>query len=104
MMSQVMKATEVRIHFGEVLRRVSGGKGPIIVEKAGQPAAAIISVAEYRWLEQLKAGRDPLAVLARARASRQRIRAERGEKPLPDAVEILRQIREERSEQISGVR
>ena len=104
-MAQVMRATEVRVHFGEVMRRVTKGGTPVIVERAGRPQVVIISMADYRRLEQLQAGRDAQAALERARAARQRIRTERaGGQPLPDPVEVLRQIREERGEQLSGLR
>jgi prevent-host-death family protein len=103
-MSQVMKATEVRVHFGEVMRRVSKGGSPIIVERAGQPLVAIISLSDYDRLERLQAGSSVRAALERARAARQRIQKERGGQPLPDPTEVLRQVREERVEQLSGLR
>jgi len=105
-MAQVMRATEVRVHFGEVMRRVTKEGAPIIVERAGQPQVAIISMADYRRLEQLQAGHHAQAALERARAARQRVRTERvgHEQPLPDPVEVLRQVREERGEQLSGLR
>lgn len=103
-MAQVMRATEVWVHFGEVMRRVTKGGVPVIVERAGQPQVAIISMADYRRLEQLQAGRDAQAALERARAARQRVRTERVGQPLPDPVEVLRQVREERGEQLSGLR
>jgi prevent-host-death family protein len=62
-MAQVMKATEVGVHFGEVMRRVSRGGAPIIVERAGQPQVAIISLTDYVRLEQLQAGSNVRAAL-----------------------------------------
>ena len=103
-MAQVMRATEVRVHFGEVMQRVTRGGVPVIVERSGQPQVAIISMADFRRLEQIQAGRDAQAALERARAARQRIRTERAGQPLPDPVEVLRQVREERGEQLSGLR
>jgi prevent-host-death family protein len=99
-MSQVMKATEVRVHFGEVMRRVSKGGSPIIVERAGQPLVAIISLTDHDRLERLQAGSN---VWARARAARQRIQKERAGQPLPNPTEVLRQVSEERVEQLSSL-
>jgi prevent-host-death family protein len=102
-MSQVMKATEVRVHFGEVMRRVSKGGSPIIVERAGQPLVAIISLTDHDRLERLQAGSNVRAALERARAARQRIQKERAGQPLPNPTEVLRQVSEERVEQLSSL-
>lgn len=49
-------ATEARIHFGDVLRRVHNNHEQLIVEKDGLPVAAILGHAEYedyrRYLAQ----------------------------------------------------
>jgi len=94
-MDQVVTATHARIHFGEILRRVVEGQQRIIVERAGQPAAVILSVAEY---ERLKAARQPDDWHELLLQARERVRAELGERQLPNADEIIRAVREERDE------
>jgi prevent-host-death family protein len=48
-------ATEVRQHFGEMLRRVHTGREQLVVEKDGLPIAAIMSHAEFEEYRRLKA-------------------------------------------------
>lgn len=50
---RVLSATEARVHFGEVLRRVEEGE-VIVVEGRGRPQAVILSVKAYA---RLTAGR-----------------------------------------------
>ena len=51
-MSQVMSATQVRMHFGEVMRRVASEGEPVIVERGGKPQVAVISLADYERLQE----------------------------------------------------
>jgi len=46
-MVNTIPATQARIHFGEVLKRVYRGEEQLIIEKDGLPVAAIISYADY---------------------------------------------------------
>lgn len=46
-MLKTIKATEARIHFGDVLKRAFKGEEHFIVEKDGLPIAVIISMADY---------------------------------------------------------
>ncbi len=45
-----MSATEARVHFGELMRRVVEGQEPVIVERGGKPKVVVLSVAEYERL------------------------------------------------------
>ena len=45
-----ISATEARIHFGEILRKVTE-QGPVLVERRGQPQVVILSAADYRKLK-----------------------------------------------------
>lgn len=51
--------TEARNHFGDLLKRVYGGKEHLVVEKGGIPVAALIGFREYeaflRWRIQEEA-------------------------------------------------
>jgi prevent-host-death family protein len=55
-MKLTIGATEVRNHFGKFLKQVHRGDEHIVVEKAGIPVAALISMKEYeqfrRWLSK----------------------------------------------------
>ena len=55
-MSQVMSATQVRMHFGEVMRRVASEGEPVIVERGGKPLVAVISLADLKRLQEARAG------------------------------------------------
>ena len=54
-MVRTIAATQARIHFGEVLRRVYKGHEHLIIEKDGLPVAAILSHAEYERYQRLLA-------------------------------------------------
>ena len=60
-----LPATEVRQHFGEMLRRVHTGREQLVVEKDGLPIAAIMSHAEFEEYRRMKA-LDSLERLGRA--------------------------------------
>ena len=47
-----MSATEARVHFGEVLRRVTEGDEVVIVERGGKPSAAVIPIQEFERLQE----------------------------------------------------
>lgn len=52
--TRTVTATEARVHFGEMLRIVRDQGGTVIVERAGQPEAAIISMEDLRELQRHK--------------------------------------------------
>lgn len=92
---RVLSATEARVHFGEVLRRVEDGE-VIVVEGRGRPQAVILSVKAYA---RLTAGKeDPLeALLSLNRA----IHARLG-RPLTPPEEVVSALREERDRELGG--
>jgi prevent-host-death family protein len=97
-MERVVTATEARVRFGELMRRVAESGGAVIVEKDGKPQVAILSMAEYLRLKSGENGRaDWEGLLDRAH---QVIRAELGQRKLPDAAAVLREMREERDAQL----
>jgi prevent-host-death family protein len=101
-MERVVSATEARIRFGELMRRAVEGREPVIVERGGKPHVVVLSVAEY---ERLRIGQQEQEswkeLVHRARGQ---IRAELGERELPPAEEIIRQVREERDAQLLAMR
>jgi len=101
-MGRVVSATQARIHFGELMRRVMETGEPTVVERAGEPVVAIIPLDEYeRFLEAQKQQVDWKELVARARAQ---IRSELGEREMMPPEELIRQMREERDAQILGLR
>jgi prevent-host-death family protein len=98
-MEKRISATEARVHFGEVIRQVTEGHEPVIVERAGKPEAVIISLAEYRRLQGYKAD-DWRVQLDKVH---ELIRRERGNQPLtPPPEEIIREMRDEWNEERFG--
>lgn len=109
--TQVMKATEARQIWSELLNKVFHTNTRVVVEKNGVPVAAIISPRElerFKRLEQ-EAQSDRLsgaeinrrlAALSAATAFRKQMSERRGGRALSSSVEIIRQAREERSEQV----
>lgn len=92
-----MSATDARVHFGEVLRRVRDNE-IITVEHGGKPKAVILSVEEY---ERLRAAQPEGGDWwDRARTNRERIDRELGDRQFPDVLEMIHQMREERDAQV----
>lgn len=100
-MERVVTATEARERFGELMRRVSENGETVIVERAGKEQVAVLPVDEYRRLQRSHSKAEQLKVLKQAAELGAQISARRGGKPLPPPEEVIRQMREERDEQLS---
>ena len=99
---RTVSATEARIHFGELMRRVVESQEPIIVERGGKPHVVVLSVDQY---EDLLAGRQQQENWRElVQQAREQIRAELGERELTPPEEVLRQMREERDAQLLALR
>lgn len=104
-MERVVSATEARIRFGELMRWVVESQKPVIVERGGKPHVVVLSVAKYERLKAAHESDSWREALARAIQVGAKIRARRGGQPLtPPPEEIIRQMREERDEQLLGLR
>ena len=101
-MERIISATQARIHFGELMRQVVENKEPVIVERGGKPQVVVLSVAEYNQLKT--GGQRDRDVLERAARLRAQITEQLGERTLPPAQEIIRDMREDRGEQLTGLR
>ncbi len=99
-MTRTMSATEARVHFGELMRRVVEGQEPVIVERGGKPQVVVLSVAEYERLRGEKT--EPDDWWDRAKRSRERVAQELNGRPFPDITELIHDMREERDAQILG--
>ena len=60
------------MHFGDIIRQVAEGGAPIIVEQAGHPQAAVISLADLeRLCKSLDGGICPPRQVARDEPDRE---------------------------------
>lgn len=99
-MGRVVSATEARIHFGELMRQAVENHETIVVEREGKPHVVVISVEEYQRLLKRQQG-SWKEMVSGARAQ---IQVDLGGRELPRPEEILDQVREERDEQLLGMR
>ena len=98
-----------RKNFSELVARVAFGGARVIVERRGKPMAALISMHDLQRLEELEgqlgsARERGLAAIERARALREAILADRRGEPLPDSAEMIREIREDRTDDLTDLR
>jgi len=101
-MNRTVSATEARIHFGELMRRVVESQEPIIVERGGKPHVVVLSIEKYEGL--LAGQQEQENWRERVQQAREQIRTELGERELPPPEEVLRQMREERDAQLLALR
>ena len=96
MVMRTISATEARVHFGELMRSVVENDQPVIVERAGKPEVVVLAVDEYQRMLFDKPKQPHWQPLLNE--AHEAIARDLGENELPDPVEIIRQMREERSE------
>jgi prevent-host-death family protein len=119
MATRVVGVAEARSDLSELINRATYAGERIIIGSRGKPKAAIINLADLRKLEALESrpaeqtqdlaiyrlnifepGQGSAGqrdVLAEAAALRRRMSERRGNEPLPDAVDELKKLRQERS-------
>ena len=101
-MERTVTATEARVRFGELIRRVAGGQGAVVVEKDGEPAVVILSLEDYA---RLKAGRrEKPDWQSKLEHAHKLIAADLGDRRLPDVAQLIREMREDRDAQLLGLR
>jgi prevent-host-death family protein len=88
--------TEAKQNFGELIKRVAYGGERFVIESRGRPQAAIVPCEERPRLSR----EEQLELLDRMTAFRKQIEAETGIQE--DSAEIIRQMRDERDEQLSS--
>jgi prevent-host-death family protein len=98
-MNRVISATEARVHFGELMRRVAQDEEPVIVERGGKPQAVVLSVDRYK---RLLAGQQQDDWWALVEQARNLVRADLGDRELPPVEDIIREMREERDAQLDA--
>jgi prevent-host-death family protein len=101
--------TQAKNELADVVNRAAYGGERIVLLSRGKPKAAIISFEDLQLLEGLREEKESRRArmeswLIEARALRQKILKRREGVPLPGSVETLRELREERDEQVLGLR
>ena len=101
-MAERILASEARRRLPELMGRARYGGERFILERRGQPMAAVVRMEDLMWLEKAEAegelpSPDWEAALEQATVFRERVQARRRGEPGPDSAELLRELREERS-------
>ena len=94
--------TEAKQNLGELLKRVAYGSERIALEFRGKPQAALISWQDFQRLQGLEESGDEANLLANLRTLRERIVSRVG--TMPESTEVLREIRQERLNELTGMR
>lgn len=100
-MERIVSATEARVRFGEMMRRVVEDAEAIIVERDGKRQVALISIDEYELFKAQK--REEPEWRAMLAEVHKLVAQEIGDRELPPADEIIRQMREERDAHIQNL-
>jgi prevent-host-death family protein len=85
-MESVLNATDARVHFGDLLRRVTEQGETVVVERGGVPQVVVIALAEYRRMMARQAGlawRDTMSVV------RERVRQELAGAEIPQETSAM---------------
>jgi len=100
--------SEIKRDVSAIINRVAFGGERIVLTSRGRPKAALVSMDDLERLQELdedvvahRARRK--AALEQARAVREKIAARVGG-VLPDSVDELRELREERTDELAGLR
>lgn len=104
MMKRVVSATEARIRFGELIRRVVEEGEPVLVERGGKPYVVLLSVEEYERLKAIRSKETWRETIDKILHLGSRIKSRRKGKPLTPPEKIIQELREERNAQLSGLR
>ena len=106
-MSVETSITELKRDLSAIINRAAYSKERIIIMSRGRPKAAIVGLEDLRLLESLQSREQRLAQgmadLEAARVVREQT-AECAGGPLPDSVEELRVLWEERADELDGMR
>ncbi len=93
-MERVVSATEARVHFGEMMRRVVEDEEAVIVERVGKPQMVLISLERYEQYKALTPGKSQWEAMLQE--VHELLPRELGDQVLPPPDEIVREMREER--------
>ncbi len=107
-MTNKISASDLHLKVGQIISRIQYAGERFLIERRGVPVAAVVSVEDLERLEQGTEKRAPtkqerLATLHMARLGRELMLAHRNGKPLPDSVDLIQELREERDNEVSGL-
>jgi prevent-host-death family protein len=94
--------TEAKQRLGELVKRAAYGGERIVLEFRDKPQAAIVSLDDLKQLQSGNPARDRWEALDRLDIIRKRIAARVGR--LPDSTQEIRKMREERVDDLQGLR
>ncbi|MCL4302003.1 MAG: type II toxin-antitoxin system prevent-host-death family antitoxin [Anaerolineae bacterium] len=103
-----VSATEVKNSWGRVVQRVLQRREPALVESKGVATVVILPADEYERLvaaqEAEKRRQRQLALLDQAEQFAKEVAHRYTGQSLPDSIEIIREMREERDGELMGLR
>ena len=102
MNTRTVTATEARIHFGELMRRVVDRQESVTVERAGRPYVVILSIDEYERLVTAQPEQPHWEILVEE--AHAQVKAELGDREPVAPEEIIRLMREDRDAQLLDLR
>jgi prevent-host-death family protein len=103
-MSSFVSATEARVHFGEVLERVTREQDAIIVRRGARPVAVIVSFEAYQRLAAQAQHTSVYRALDEVCRVRERTAAEMPTTPSRPIETTLDATRQERDDELAGLR
>ena len=90
-MTQVMKASDVRMQWSQLLNKVFNGNTRVVVEKSGIPVAAVISADDLKRFTLLEEQRNErFKALDKIRESFKDVHSEELEREINDAITQIR--------------
>jgi prevent-host-death family protein len=92
---RVVAALDVRKRFGQIIDEAAAGER-IVIERAGQPIAAIVPLSDLALVDPERRKAERLAAIEEIRREAQRNPIKLREDP----AELIRRMRRERTEQI----
>ena len=96
-MAAQVSATEARVHFGDLLKRVAERRETVIVERSGAPQVAVLPLPEYERLLALEGNGDWGDLFQETMAMVDRDLAG---KTAPDADDLIHEMRRERDAEL----
>ncbi|NOZ57221.1 MAG: type II toxin-antitoxin system Phd/YefM family antitoxin [Calditrichaeota bacterium] len=102
---RLVELDEAKSQLDDLLRRVTGKGETILITQDGRVQAVFLPPGEYeRLLERDREKPDTLTTLEAIFELNARIKARRGGRPLPDPVDVIHEMREERDAELAHLR
>ncbi len=102
-----ISATEVKNSWGRVVKRVLQRREPVLVESKGKPTVVILPADDYERLVAAQNAetkrQQQLALVDEAERFAKAVADRHANQPLPDSVDIIREMRDERDDRLLGM-